>query len=311
MIRKIKVFFIILVIISVKLYSEGLTGADVLLIQPSASSTALGEGGTGRFSGLDSVGINPAGLCSVSMRRILFSHIEWLSDLKYDSIFYSQPLLKGGFFASFSYFNQPDFDNFNLDGLKEGTLNASDFLFQSGYGYMWGKLAAGTILKIINRNLSKYSSLSFALDFGMLLKTRFIKLYKNYEDNNLSLGVSFQNFGTGVKFVNKSFPLPLTLRGGVNYKIFQNEKHSLDILSDFKVLPMDKITGFSGGLEYGFKNKGFIRFGFSSSVNTPTRFYFGLGGRHLYRKALLGLDITVFPDPIFGTNWIWNMGVEF
>ena len=120
----------------------------------------------------------------------------------------------------------------------------------------------------------------YALDIGTLFRTEF---------NGMMIGMSISNFGTSMKlegkdvFVNydeapqfggsneripaykktDEFPLPLLFRVGIAMDLLKNSRNQLTIAAD-AAHPNDNTEYINLGLEYSFRNKVALRFGYKN-----------------------------------------------
>ncbi len=148
----------------------------------------------------------------------------------------------------------------------------------------------GLTAKYINKNLSGTSSSTIAFDIGVLYKTPI---------PHFTAGLNLQNLGPGSTFDQVTDPLPLNLKIGVAYRMFDD-----DFTTAFDMnFPNDNAISANLGGEYWYKNTLVGRFGyqFQGSVDQNE---VGIGGKAgLYLGA--GVKVAAFKDFI-GLDYAWT-----
>ncbi len=143
----------------------------------------------------------------------------------------------------------------------------------------------------INKNLSGNTATDFAGDLGVLYHTPV---------PHLTAGLSLQNIGPGIKFVQTADPLPFNVKVGLAYRMFDDDfvvDYDLNIPSDDPYL-----INCLGG-EYWYKNTLVGRFGYQFG-GTIDQNQVGDGwASGLYLGA--GVKVAAFHDFI-GFDYAWT-----
>lgn len=193
--------------------------------------------------------------------------------------------------------------NFDKDGNQlANNLSANDFTIALGMGRGFNIIRpfnAGANVKIFSTKLGEQSSFSFAFDVGAQTKFTLPVLIGEKLDNNLILGLCFQNLGPGQTFVDESSGLPMKLRIGGNYRFYNKNKIDSSILLEFNQ------TAYQGsktaiGLETGFFNIFTLRAGYKLISNGFGNFSAGFGAGYNLGKSRLGVDYVIIPSADFG-----------
>jgi hypothetical protein len=114
-------------------------------------------------------------------------------------------------------------------------------------------LRLGANVKYIHSTIETASASSLAMDLGGMLRTPI---------SGLTLGVAVQNLGPGMKYLDQSNPLPLTLAAGAGYHLGSGLLLALDV----KTLPNDHQTTVSLGTEYAAFSALSLRAGYLAAM---------------------------------------------
>ena len=182
-------------------------GAAVLRLPMSARAAALGGAMTAIGGGLDSFGVNPAGVAAAERPELLTSFFTGAANDSFGFFGYAHPTKAGTALAGFSYYDAGTIPIVNLDGSQQTVVAERDYVGSLGWALaLGGGVYAGALGKVYKFTLAQSASASgFAGDVGVRWATPL---------RGLSVGAAAQNLGPGVTFEQTSDPLPRTLRGG-------------------------------------------------------------------------------------------------
>ena len=148
----------------------------------------------------------------------------------------------------------------------------------------------GLTAKYVSESLSGTSASTFAADIGVLYKTPI---------PHLKAGLDIQNLGPGIKFVSVADPLPLNVKIGLAYKMFDD---NFTVAYDMN-FPNDNAISTSLGGEYWYKDTLVGRFGYQFQGSIDQNQY-GIGGKAgLFLGA--GVKIAAFKDFV-GLDYAWT-----
>jgi long-subunit fatty acid transport protein len=183
-------------LLSAKIFAKtGTAGLQFLKIGIDARAIGMGEAYTAVTDDISSVYWNPAGLALKSQNQVLFSHTEWVADIRYEYVAASRVTDYGTFALSASILYMDWMDVYEEDNLLEPTgetFTCSDLSAGLSYANSFtDKFSFGFTLKYLRQNLDEYSVNGFAIDLGSLYNTGW---------ENLTIGMSLRNFGPDLKY---------------------------------------------------------------------------------------------------------------
>jgi hypothetical protein len=153
---------------------------------------------------------NPSGISQIKSTQILGMHSFWLEDMSYQylsSVFVTN---HGNLGVAISYSSSGEMPKYNEDFQNEGTYTAYDAAGTVVYANVFKDvLSYGIGFKLIQQKIEEESATGFAADLGLLHKVRGIE--------GLSIGLTLQNLGPKIKFIEKAEPLPINIKGGLAY----------------------------------------------------------------------------------------------
>ena len=243
---KLALASVILTFGTTNLYPQSEAGAPFLLIAPGARASAMGEANVAIAE--DAVGgfYNPAGIAWSKGRQLSFMRSKWLpglvDDISYNFVGYRQHIEGLGSVGGHLIYmdlgeqirtgeNSPDeIDRFQSFMLAIAGTYGADLSESS---------TIGVTVKFVHQNLAPFgagkeqgkgTSSSFAFDVGYLGRDKFI--------NGLDLGIALANIGPKIKFIdaNQADPMPMNLKVGFAYLIFDGEFNSLQVVYDLNKL---------------------------------------------------------------------------
>lgn len=198
---------------------NGTVSGAFLRLPPSAAGAGMAEAGVAVTAGSQAIFINPAGLASVKGGFASFSHAAWADSLTFDALSAAVNTPYGGVagvgLRCLSYGKMDALDN---TGAPAGSISPRDLAAEAGWGADLGSgLAAGFSLKYINSRIKRSAS-AFAADAGVTRRV-----------GRTFFGAALQNAGSGLKFGDESYPLPLNLKVGVGLPYGKNLLGAFDI----------------------------------------------------------------------------------
>jgi hypothetical protein len=253
----------------------GTSGADFLKIAPGARPVGMGEAFTGVADDVHAIYWNPAGLATLHNPELTAMHMQWFQSIQYEFAAFAYPTENHGTWA----IAVTDLHTDNIDARTEDTdAAAGQFSAIEGAYYVsyaksvTDRLSLGGNMKFIRQSIDSTSANAFAVDGGALYDTRW---------NGVKVGSSIQNFGTKVKFVDESDPLPFLIRLGGSVSLNQTNAPAYFrnlLLSSDVILPRDHQPGIAFGGEYQGQMSRGLGYSLRSGYNTLNTDVGGLSG---------------------------------
>ncbi|GAB4335625.1 MAG: hypothetical protein Kow0037_15790 [Calditrichia bacterium] len=251
----------------------GTTSFQFLKVITEARSTAMGEAYVAVASGADAIYYNPAGLTRVQKLDATLSYLDYFLDVRHSAFAAAYNLgLWGvigvhGLVTDVGEIEVTRVENLGFigevynPGLTGETISPSSMVFGISYARnMTDKFAFGLTAKYAREDLVMESEGAVIFDMGLNYRTGF---------RSLNIGASLRNFGREIKFIDEGYPLPQTMSVGIAGYLIGNGEHLLaasenqNLLISFELVqPRDYDQQYNLGIEYGFHNNAFIRFGY-------------------------------------------------
>lgn len=236
------------------------SGAAFLKIGTGARPAALGGAYTALADDVNALYYNPAGLSRLTRRELGATHTQWLLGTRFDFIGYAQPTRRGAFGLGVTRLATGGQEGRGADRSATGSFDASDTAYTVGYSRRFGSrlLASGNTslganLKLLQSRIAGYSAQSVAVDLGAQHQLR---------GRPMTLGLSVLNIGKGMRFIDQTDPLPLTLAVGAAYRFAGALQVALDVRHEVH----DNRTGVSVGTEYALLPSLSLRMGYASQA---------------------------------------------
>lgn len=272
----------------------GTTGAVALKIPVGPRVIAMGQAFVAVADDANAIYWNPAGLRQLGGTHLMASYDVFIDTVRYQ------------YFAGGTKLGNDAAIGVGAKLVSTGTepatdVNGADIPGQTvGENYMDIDLAGayklsyyfdvGLTVKYVSESLAGTTATTFAADLGVLYKTPI---------PHLKAGLDIQNIGPGIKFVSIADPLPLNVKLGVAYKMFDD---NFTVAYDMN-FPNDNAISASVGGEYWYRDTLVGRFGyqFQGSIDQNQ---LGIGGKAgLFLGA--GVKIAAFKDFI-GLDYAWT-----
>ena len=238
------------------IYSKaGSKGLSFLKIGLGARAGALGESYVAVANDATSALWNPAGLCDVEGKDVLFSHNQWFEDIRSEYVGTAMRFGKNGFGLGLVLNSVSDIEHRAAQtGTLVGLFNAYDVALVGAYGRQVREdLDLGLSLKLLYEKMYVYSSSGLAVDFG----TRY-----HPPVENLTVAAVIQNVGNMSAMRDEKISLPLTVKAGLAYVLEAEPLHGgLLLLVDVSKASDYRATVHTG-LEYTFDRRFALRSGY-------------------------------------------------
>lgn len=280
-------------------FSETTTAA-FLKLGSSARASGMGHAYSSVTGDINAIAYNPGGINWIKGREFSFSQARLADGMNYSFAGYGMALKKGVLGVSVNHLSNSAIEGRSADRRPTSGFSASDTAANLSYGMsVSGRLGFGLNIKYIKSEIADVGAVGFAFDLGGVYRAGI---------EGLNLGLSMQNIGSGMKFLDKSEPLPLTLRAGAGYSVFGNAVVSVEADRFVK----EKKTVVGVGVEYGmfsgFSVRGGYLRGFSlDSLGKDGGFSGGVG----LKARRFNLEYAVVPFGNLGDSQRLSLGMKF
>lgn len=193
--------------------SAGTSSAIFLRSTLSTRVAGLSEAFAGIADDENAILYNPAGLGKSVQNTFALNHTEWLEDIRFANLIYTHRITSG-FSAgiSLAHMYMPDIPRIlDASGTTDGSITVSSSIVNIGAGlHLFRGFYIGSAVKFFNDNLAGKTTNGLAFDAG---------IYSNTFVHGLTFGAALQNMGAKVKYIKKSYEIPLTYRVGFAYNV--------------------------------------------------------------------------------------------
>lgn len=266
---------IMLLVPCVAMAENGGAGAIFLTIAPGARSAAMGTAYTAVTQDIGAIYYNPAALARLERREVMFEHQQRFADITLDYLSLSlhhSPALNLALSAI--YLDAGTFQVRTIDNpAGAGSFGANDLALSLTASRKFSRsVSAGATVKFIQQTIASNSAQAVAVDFG---------LHSRRPGAPLAFGFSLSNLGPDITFISEGDPLPVTVRGGVEYDLGfgQNRRRNIKVTGDL-VKEYDRTAGVNLGAQWQIIDALAARIGYSSLDDLDHGFSFGLGFKY-------------------------------
>ena len=262
---------------------------------------ALGEAYSGVADEASAIYWNPAGLGLIKSIQILGMHTFGLESINYEFLAYVQPIGVGTLGIGLNYLSMSPIEKLDEYGEPNGSFKPYDAAVNLAYGMrifsIWN---AGINVKYIQQEIDGATAHAYAVDLGVLGRVL---------DDKLGIGLSVQNIGTEIKFIEAGYPLPLNIRLGVSYQITESLLMALE-----GGFPIDNDPSLHVGCEYVFavmkKLSIACRLGYKTTTLADLNALSGLSSGIGFDFLGLELDYTWVPYGDLGYTHRISLGMN-
>jgi len=260
----------------------GTTAAQFLKFGVGPRAIGMGGAFTATSDDITALYWNPGGLSRMNSREVIFNHIDWLLDIKYDFAAFAVDVPGFGSIGAFVNVMSMGDEIVRTVDQPEGTGERFDAgALAIGLSYaknLTDNFSIGFNAKYIREHYWHEAATGFAVDVGTLYKLPWL--------NETRIGASICNFGTkmrlegrdilelltvgtgGENLINTnleldSYDLPLLFRIGVAVDAIKESTSRLTVAAD-AIHPNDNTEYVNSGLEYAWNENIFIRVGYKS-----------------------------------------------
>lgn len=316
---------------------SGQASMPFLKFGAGARLMAMGDAGIANANDATALFYNPAGIALIDNRSIMLSNMDWLLDTKIQSGAFAINLGNIGTFGlSALFFNYGDpikateITAFNESGYNDiGELEPSEFLVGLAYARrISSQFAIGGQVKIAHQDLlggniktriayktpegwiqeeHDANMTIFAFDVGTIYNTGF---------RDLTLAMSFRNFGQEVEYEQDAYDIPLTFSFGVTASAFQlvdQQQKDMDLRVNIDYFHLrDWSERMNFGLEYSFMKMFYLRGGYKYNYSSEG-LCVGAGVNLKLPMGKVRIDYAYkdTKDTLFDAVHVYSLAVDF
>jgi len=265
----------------------GTAGAQFLEIGVSARAVGMGEAFLAISDDASAIYYNPAGLVQLEGLEAMASHISYPADINYEFLGVAYPkfggvwglglyMLNSGDMPLTTYPHPSDEEPFS----SGQTFTAKEYAAALSYGVsLTDRFSMGLTFKFIDQLYEEKRATGWAADVGTLYNTGF---------RGFKIAMVISNFGSDLKFIRLTHPLPMNFKFGGSIDMIHNGSHRATIALEGSH-PNDNLEKFNGGMEYWYNDLLAIRVG-KRFNNDTGGFTAGAGLKVGLSKFKLGFD---------------------
>ena len=235
----------------------GSTDAQFLKIGVSARAEAMSGAYIAVVTGAEATYYNPAALARIDGSDVVFNHTKWFAGINHDFVAAAHTFEHYGTFGISMTALYTDAMKVRTplqpDGTGE-TFYANNYRVGISYSrYLTDRVTFGGTLNYINMSLySGFSANAYSVDIAILYTTQF---------HGFRFGMRIANFGSEVKYVNESYPLPTNFNFGLAMNVIDTPGQKL-LMSFSALKPNDGQPLGQIGAEWDYHNIIFARTGY-------------------------------------------------
>lgn len=300
-------------------------GFFFLRMPVKAMPASLGEATVAMGGEATNLLYNPGTLAGCQSRLISAGYVNYVADIQIGNVTYIHPLNERSSSAvSLNYLNSGEIKQTTLTdptGSELGNFNYSSMVLQASYSRkLMNDLDAGGSFKVVYDKTLDYSAAGGAVDLGVIYrmdpalvakKVFFAKGNRNY-GTSLRLGFAVNNIGAAAKaFVETKDRMPLTARGGIEYRPFADKL--VILLAGNK--PVDNPFKTNIGLQFSFVKYLSVRLGYNGNLGdiqngSDLDDFAGLGAGFGVKYKKYSVDYAYTPLPGLGHPMRLDISLE-
>jgi len=296
---KHKILFAFIFLPAIVLSQGTSRGVSSLKLPTTPFIGATGESFVADPTALQSILLNPANLAARESYGVMFSHTEWIQDVRTEYLSIAAPFSIGNLSLSIGNTGIDDIPiHGNQPGPALGSFNSQSTFFQLTYGINLSEsISIGIAPKYLYEKIFVDEATGWGIDLGALYVPSIA---------GVTLGFALTNLGSLSAFRNKTTDLPSQLRLGSTYS------SQLDVIS-FRIA-----VAYSSELGTSFRH---LSIGSEATYNDAVSVRFGYGTGYEYRDFSAGIgfhysiviiDYAYIPfTSQMGNSHIVSIGLNF
>lgn len=288
--------FLAFILLPTIVLSQGISrGVASLNLPTTPFIGATGESFVADPASLQSILINPANITSRESYGVIFSHTEWIQDIRTEFLSIAAPFRYGSLAFSVSNASVDGLEYRTIPGPVIGIFNTQSTSFQLTYGVkLTETISLGVAPKYLYEKIFVDEATGWGLDLGTL--------YRPAVDG-LTFGCALTNLGSLSPFRTDRTDLPAQIRLGGTYS-FTLEQFSFRTAAAFSSELGVSVNHLSIGTEATYNDAVTVRFGYQTGYE-----YRDLSAGIGMRYSIVMIDYAFLPSSSqMGTAHIISIG---
>ncbi|MBD3226235.1 MAG: PorV/PorQ family protein [Caldithrix sp.] len=305
MFRKLLAFVLLMPLVIYGQYERpGSTSAQFLKIDVSPRAAAMGHAYISVSDGAEGTVYNPAALAWIRGTDVVFTHTNWFAGINHEfaAIAHNMPAI-GCFGVSVTALYTDEMDvttPLQPDGTGE-TFYASNYRFGLSYArFLTDRVTIGLTANYIH--LALYS------DFKESAVSMDIAAYYVTEFRDFKFGMEIANFGSSIRFVDETYPLPGNFTFGMSMNALERADQEL-LVSLAGVKPNDGQPLAQIGTEWNYDQLLFLRGGYRLNHDVES-YSFGGGLQFDVARLTTRFDYSYSDYDLLGATHRIGIGIN-
>ncbi len=235
---------------------DGSAGLAFLKLGVGARPIALGDAYTAVGGDVSSIYWNPAGMMAVEGTDVGLMHAEWFQDIRYEFAGGVRSFGDHAFGVSLVGLYMDDLER--RDGPTSdpiGHFGVFDFALTGAYARrLTDEFDAGVSVKYLHEKIDDELARGVAVDLGAIYRLPMMR--------GLSVGLTVQNLGPQMSFIEEKFDLPVQYKAGVAYATPVETLKGDVLFTGDVIVPNDGDPKTHFGLEYEYEDMVALRVGY-------------------------------------------------
>lgn len=282
----------------------GSADAQFLKIGVSPRGTGLGDAYISCVEGAEATYYNPAALAWIKGTDVAFNHTEWFAEINHEfaAIAHTFGTLGTAALSVTALYTDEMKVTTPLqpDGTGETFYAGNYRLGLSLSRFLTDRVTIGGTVNYIHMSLySDFTANAISGDIALMYVTDF---------RGFSFGMKFANFGSELKFVNESYPLPTNFTFGLSMNAIEAGSQQL-LVSVSAIKPNDEEPLGQVGGEWNWQKTLFLRAGYQVNHDVAT-YSLGAGVRVNILQRGLNVDYSMSEFSLLGFAHRFGLGIR-
>ena len=281
--------------------NAGTRAMTFLKIGVGAEAIGMGESQVAAADDLYASYWNPAGLAKLQKPQLALMHNEWFAGINHEFVGVALPFGNiGTLGASASFLSFGELQGRDAEGNETKIFRPYDLAVIFSYARNFGSsIAFGANAKFLREQIADETGTGIAFDLGGLY---------TFSDMPLSLGVNAQHLGPRVTFIEEAFGLPVTIRLGAAYRLWNEAL----VLTTDVIRPADNDISVGLGAGYTIGNILQLRSGYRYQIGgNDLGAISGLTGGFGLTLLRFQIDYALVPFGVLGLTHRFSLVANF